>query len=461
MIGTAEYGLAKFLDGLIKPFIPDKCMVNSTEQFLDRIKAYNFTPNDLMVSFDVVSLFTNVPLSETIDIIANYIYDHKHNLKIPPFKKLIFKRMMTLATGGIFMYKDKLYKQVDGVAMGGPLGPTLANFFLAHIEGWLLDVPFKPNVYVRYVDDIFAVFSSVNDKIAFFDHLNKQHPNLKFTCEDAQGNLPFLDVDVKIENGTLCTTLYRKKTHTGVLLNFSAMAPIKWKIGLMYCLINRAWSICSTRQYFDAEMVSLMKMFSSNGYPSTLFKKTVDRFLSNRNSNDMSSDNNNDDNETKLILKVPFVGNSSVNFGKKISALIKDKFKLDVTILYETSKVVDFFSLKSQTPKALLSNVVYKYTCKLDANISYLGKTKRHLITRVAEHGDLKAGEKKTAVASHIVECPTCKQNEICLDDFEVVKHCKTDFETKIHEALLIRKLRPEMNVQLYNSGASYLLKIF
>ena len=65
------------------------------------------------------------------------------------------------------------------------------------------------------------------------------------------------------------------------------------------------------------------------------------------------------------------------------------------------------------------------------------------------------------AVASHIVECPTCKQHEICLDDFEVVKHCKTDFETKINEALLIRKLRPKMNVQLYNSGASYLIKIF
>ena len=139
---------------------------------------------------------------------------------------------MTLATGGIFMYKDKLYKQVDGVAMGGPLGPTLANFLLVHIEGLLFDVLLKPNVYVRYVDDIFAKFSSVNDEIAFFDHLNKQHPNLKFKCEDAQGNLFFLDVDVKIENGALYTTLYRKKTHTVVLLNFSAMAPIKCKIVL-------------------------------------------------------------------------------------------------------------------------------------------------------------------------------------------------------------------------------------
>jgi len=359
------------------------------------------------------------------------------------------------------MYKDKMYKQVDGVAMGGPLGPTLANFFLAHIEGRLFEVPYKPNVYVRYVDDIFAVFSSVSDKIAFFDHLNKQHPNLKFTCEDAEGNLPFLDVNVNIENGTLCTTVYRKKTHTGVLLNFSAMAPIKWKVGLMYCLINRAWSICSTRQYFDFELDSLRKMFSGNGYPSSLFNKTVDRFLSNRNPNDMSSDDNDDDTDTKLLLKVPFVGNSSVNFGKKISALIKDKFKLDVTVIYETCKVGDFFSLKSQTPKALMSNVVYKYTCKLDANISYLGKTKRHLITRVMDHADLDAGEKKTAVASHVTECLTCKQNKTCLDDFEILKHCKTDFETQIHEALLIRKLRPKMNTQLYNSGASYLLKVF
>ena len=77
------------------------------------------------------------------------------------------------------------------------------------------------------------------------------------------------------------------------------------------------------------------------------------------------------------------------------------------------------------------------------------------------DHADLEAGEKKTAVASHVTECLTCKQNKTCLDDFEILKHCKTDFETQIHEALLIRKFRPKMNTQLYNSGASYLLKVF
>ena len=91
-------------------------MANSTTQFLDRIKAYQFNPSDFMVSFDVVSLFTNVPLKETIDIIANYIYDENHNLPIPPFGKLIFKRMMRLATGGIFMHTLMYWIIGGGVA---------------------------------------------------------------------------------------------------------------------------------------------------------------------------------------------------------------------------------------------------------------------------------------------------------------------------------------------------------
>ena len=82
-------------------------------------------------------------------------------------------------------------------------------------------------------------------------------------------------------------------------------------------------------------------------------------------------------NDQKLFLKVPFIGKSSVNFSRKISGLIKNKFKLDVNVLYDTCKIGSFFSLKSQPPKALLSNVVYQFKCKHDANLTYLGKTKR------------------------------------------------------------------------------------
>ena len=67
---------------------------------------------------------------------------------------------MHLATQGMFLYNNKLYKQIDGVAMGSPLGCTLANFFLGHLETVIFKQPSSthPKMYLRYVDDVFAVF---------------------------------------------------------------------------------------------------------------------------------------------------------------------------------------------------------------------------------------------------------------------------------------------------------------
>ena len=85
-----------------------------------------------------------------------------------------------------FIFSGKFYDQVDGVAMGSPLGPLLANIFLSfHEIRWLEDCPvhFKPLHYRRYVDDFFVVFRSRDHIIQFLEHLNSKHPNIKFTYE--------------------------------------------------------------------------------------------------------------------------------------------------------------------------------------------------------------------------------------------------------------------------------------
>ena len=83
------------------------------------------------------------------------------------------------------MYKENFFTQIDGVAMGNPLGPTLANFFLADLETDLFDRfdGIKPKGYVRYVDDIFCVFEDESHITPFFDFLNSLHKNLEFTLE--------------------------------------------------------------------------------------------------------------------------------------------------------------------------------------------------------------------------------------------------------------------------------------
>ena len=156
MINTAEYHLAKYLDSIIKPHIPSEFMLDSTSSFLGKLKEFCFKPTDILISFDVVSLFTNVPLAQTIDKIADHIYELDSR---PTFDKKTFKKLLHMATSGIFVYRERYYQQIDGVTMGSPLGPTMANFCLAKLEAQLLrdnrDEVCAPALYLRYVDEIF------------------------------------------------------------------------------------------------------------------------------------------------------------------------------------------------------------------------------------------------------------------------------------------------------------------
>ena len=98
------------------------------------------------------------------------------------------------------MFNDILYKQKDGLAMGSPLGPTMANVFLLFYEmKWLEQCPnkFKPVFYRRYVDDIFVLFESAEHLSKFHAYLNTCHPNMSFSFEqETNGKLAFLNVEV-------------------------------------------------------------------------------------------------------------------------------------------------------------------------------------------------------------------------------------------------------------------------
>ena len=84
--------------------------------------------------------------------------------------------------------------------MGSPLGPALANIFICSFESiWLRDCPndFKPVFYRRYVDDIFALFSSPDHADKFKEYLSSKHSNINFSVEKEKDDcLPFLDVKI-------------------------------------------------------------------------------------------------------------------------------------------------------------------------------------------------------------------------------------------------------------------------
>ena len=84
-----------------------------------------------MASLDVESLFTNVPLDETTDIIVEQIYGTR--MKENNILKSDFRKLLEFATkGSVFIFDGQYFRQVDGVAMGLPLGPAYANAFLCY-----------------------------------------------------------------------------------------------------------------------------------------------------------------------------------------------------------------------------------------------------------------------------------------------------------------------------------------
>ena len=219
-----NYGVKKFgklvLDSIIKPYIPQTYMLQATNQLLKHLHEFKFNSNHKLVSFDVSSLFTNVPLDQTIQIIADTIYNSEQpNPNQPIFEKGIFIKLLQLATKGIFMHEDKFYQQHDGFSMGSPLGPTIANFFLAHMENKVLNssgFDFLPKLYLHYVDDIFAVFFYDESCTKFLNLLNAQHKNIKFTVEHASETIPFLDVEIKLTDSGVDTWVWRKPTNTNL-----------------------------------------------------------------------------------------------------------------------------------------------------------------------------------------------------------------------------------------------------
>ena len=100
--------------------------------------------------------------------------------------------------------------------------------------------------------------------------------------------------------------------------------------------------------------------------------------------------------------------------------------------------------------------------CPCDAGLTYMGKSTRHLLTRAKEHLNL-GSSVKSKIKEHISECNLCNKNDTdsLIHCFIVIKKCSSDYDCKIHEALIIKKQQPKLNKQLYENGSYFLLQLF
>ena len=126
-----------------------------------------------MASFDVTSLFTCVPLEEVINICLDKLFANTNTVNNLNRTQL-YKMLSFTLNQYHFLFDGKVYNQVDGVAMGSPLGPVMANIFMCDLERKALEQynGTLPSLYRRYVDDTFLVFNTSSDMLSFFEWFN-------------------------------------------------------------------------------------------------------------------------------------------------------------------------------------------------------------------------------------------------------------------------------------------------
>ena len=153
------------------------------------------------------------------------------------------KKLFLFATSQThFIFNCKFYNQTDGVALGSPLSPVLANIFMGfHKSKWLNEYNLnKSKFYLRYVDDMLSAFDNEQDSLNFLNFLNIRHPNIIFTIEEQNNySIAFLDLFISgISNQNLTLQRYQKLTYTRLILNFKSFTSFSYNLSLIKCLKN-------------------------------------------------------------------------------------------------------------------------------------------------------------------------------------------------------------------------------
>ena len=450
-INTPSYHLAKFFVPILSELTKNEFVLKDSFLFSSDIRDQN--PDLFMASFDIDSLFTNLPLDETIELCVRKTFKRKRKFK--GLTRSEFKKLLEFATkDALILFNGKYYEQIDGVAMGSPLGPTLANVFLCHWEEiWLekCSEKFKPVYYKRYMDDTFLLFSSTEHIKKFFRYINSRHKNMSFTYEvEIDNKLPFLDILVTRENA-FTTNIYRKPTFSGLYTNFHSFLPENYKTGLVLTLLFRIYTICSDWSKIHTEIINLRNIMLKNNFPSYFIDRCIKLFFD------------------RLFLKkrvvltaprkvinisLPFMGIDSLKIRSELTKLAKTYFpacKIQV-MFHSGNRLGSFFRFKDKVPLNARSLILYKFTCS-SCNSAYVGKTKRHFLVRMFEHLGISLSTGKnytfnpknnnnTAVLNHI----NCNNCDATLDNFRIIGSAKNDYTLCLKESLVIQLYKFNLN---------------
>lgn len=470
--GSVLEPLAKFVDSFFQPFIPlIPTFIKDTTHFISMIENLEIPKGAVLVSMDVNALYTNIP-HEGARSVAQGILDSRTDPNPPTH--FLMELLEIVLEKNYFTQEKNFFLQVNGVAMGSPVAPSVANLYMANFEKqFVLNSDYNPffgDLFFikRFLDDYFIIYKNRDRIDQFLQWISNIDPAIKFSYQYDFQEVNFLDTTTYITpEQKLAVKIYHKPTDRNSFLHFNSHHPRSLINSLPYSQFLRVKRNSTNEGHFKEEANKLYRQFSQRGYPNKIIDaalhKTQNKQRSTLLGNKYRTNNNNKINWgldfTHLAMDIKGIVykywhiiegipgcQERPNIGFRRTRNLKDM------LMYRRTNVIDKGS--GQLPGGLKAcghcsvcklaiqsdtlqhngltltnkrfvncssrNVIYFIKCSCGR--AYVGYTKRMIRTRICEH--------RSRIRNHTQDAPLVAH-------FEQAGHSEEDFKFWIIEQIM------------------------
>ena len=392
--------------------------IKNSFELKNKLNTIILSTDDILASFDVKSLFTNIPIEIVLsEINVRWVELESYtNIKKQDFIDLL---KIILTKHNFFTYNNIVYKQISGLAMGNPLSPILADIVLEKLfKESIPKLNVQPSFLVKYVDDILIILppEHMDNTQRIF---NSFHNSIQFTTEiESNNQLSFLDMTLNRNDQKILTDWYIKPTSSIRILNYHSFHPINIKLNVVRSFINRVFTL-SDVCFKEKNKKIVEEYLEKNDYPRRLIKKMIrdeiykitvatqqnlvpnhNVLIDNTQPNIEELNNQEIANQPLVCAIIPYIPNLSYTIKNILMTAGIDRVTFKINNKLETY----FTKLKDQLRKETFDNVIYKIPCGA-CNKMYIGQTANALKTRLQRHqSDIRNNKKDTALCQHVLE---------------------------------------------------------
>jgi len=275
--------ISAFIDEILKPIIPEvRSYCRDTYHFLEKLRQQPLiNSNTLLVSFDIISLYTSIPHSLGLDSVKFWLDKEKDKLPDRFPADFILSGIDLILKNNYFQFCDNIYLQKAGTAMGTKMAPTYAILVMGFLEEKMYTIIkdiYHPNIgeriinsWVRYIDDCWITWYEEYGTIDLFQTiLRNLHPSIQFTKEASYNELNFLDVRVFKEGDKLETDIFHKESDSRSYVPYYSAHPKHILHNIPFTLARRIHSIVSKPGDRHVKLDELKKVLINLKYPLTV-----------------------------------------------------------------------------------------------------------------------------------------------------------------------------------------------